>query len=109
MGVPFCIQEAKAIVSAPLRINSLMRRETFFPGHPPQLIKPISSISSSTPLYPFENPCLFPDGFKVCGSGTVIFRLHTTYDSYLHFIFLLIDFLIIGYLLSEITAGLWLK
>lgn len=43
------MQEAKTIVSAPLFTSSLARKTAFLPGHPPQLMKPMISISSSTP------------------------------------------------------------
>lgn len=41
------MQDANAIVSAPRFTSSLALRTDFFAGHPPQLIKPIISISSS--------------------------------------------------------------
>ena len=43
------MQEAKAMVSAPRFTSSRARSTAFFPGHPPQLIKPMVSISSFTP------------------------------------------------------------
>ena len=49
MGVPFWIHEANTIVSAPLLTNSRARNTDFLPGQPPQLQKPIISISSVTP------------------------------------------------------------
>ena len=46
IGVPFWMQEANTMVSAPRRTSSLARRIAFLPGQPPQFIKPIMLISS---------------------------------------------------------------
>lgn len=48
IGVPFCMHDANAMVSAPLSKNSRALRTAFFPGQPPQFINPIISISSVT-------------------------------------------------------------
>lgn len=49
MGFPFVIQEHKTIVSAPLLTISAALVTAFLPGHPPQVLNPIISISPSTP------------------------------------------------------------
>jgi hypothetical protein len=55
IGLPFCMHEAKTIVSAPRFTSSLALKTAFFPGQPPQFINPIISISSSI----FSNPPFF--------------------------------------------------
>ena len=43
------MHDAKAIVSAPCSISIFARNMDFLPGHPPQVMNPITSISSSQP------------------------------------------------------------
>lgn len=47
MGVPFWMQLAKAMVSAPRFTSSRTRSSAFFPGQPPQLMNPTISTCSS--------------------------------------------------------------
>lgn len=49
MGFPRWMQEAKTMVSAPLFTSSRARSTDFLAGQPPQLIKPMMSMSSSIP------------------------------------------------------------
>ena len=46
------------MVSAPRLTNSLARNTAFLPGHPPQLVKPVISISVSIPVNTPVLPCI---------------------------------------------------
>ena len=49
IGVPFWMQLANTMVSAPRLTSSRALSTAFFAGQPPQLINPIISMSSSMP------------------------------------------------------------
>ena len=91
MGFPLWIHEAKAMVSAPLLISSLVRSTAFFPRTSAAVDKP---DDLNLFLHIGKNPSLFSHCFKIAGTRTVIFCLAAAYDTQFHFPvpFLLLSF-----------------
>ena len=80
MGLPFEMQDAKTIASAPRSTSIFARGMIRFPGHPPQVTNPTISTG------PVSLKCAFSfcSNFKICCPRTDIFCHEAADDADVH-------------------------